>query len=65
MKKGKNYPYEEILKFAYKKTYLIEEIGENVIGKNFIILTDNNSTISFVLSGATSEEYIYECIYKS
>lgn len=64
MKKGKSYRYSEIEALEIKYELFEEELGENRVGENFIILSnDKDKVASFVLSGATATEYIYECIY--
>jgi len=64
MKKGKNYKYSEIEKYANENNYNIIEHGEFLIGKNIIVLDaeDKDITITFVLTGFTTEG-IFECVY--
>lgn len=65
MKKGQIYSIGTITKFADKEGYSLEEHGKNVIGENFVVLKHNDKdiTISFVLEGASSSAYMYECVY--
>lgn len=64
MKKGRNYNFIVIENYAYANDYEISDLGNNVIGENFLILkNENGEVISFVLTGTTGSEYIYECIY--
>jgi hypothetical protein len=69
MNKGKDYKFDDILQFALDNDYTVKEIntGEEEIGKDFVVLEHNekDETISFVLSGATGHEFIYECVYNS
>lgn len=64
-KKGKDYPYTQIETFASENDYSFEDYGPERIGENFLVLSHNEKdiTISFVLSGVRSNEYIYQCIY--
>ena len=65
MIKGLNYAFTQIEIFANEKGYEINSLGANVIGESFLVLRkdDRDMTISFVLTGASSNNYIYECIY--
>ncbi len=65
MKKYKVYNYHEIVEFAIANGYSITEVGEEIIGINFLSLKSYNDdkAISFVLTGANSSTYFYECIY--
>ena len=65
IKKGLEYNYSQIENFAEENGYAITEHGRDLIGENFIALSHNEKdlTISFVLTGATGTEYIYQCIY--
>lgn len=64
-KLGNSYIYNKIEQFANDNNYTVTELGENVIGENFLVLKHNEKdiTISFVLTGATFKTYIYRCIY--
>lgn len=64
-KKGKDYSYNQIEAFANENDYSIEDYGRKRIGENFLVLLHNDKdiTISFILSGVRSNEYIYQCIY--
>ncbi|MCK4665074.1 MAG: hypothetical protein KAT68_19555 [Bacteroidales bacterium] len=65
MKKYHNHTYTAIENYAEKNNYEITEYGPDIIGENFLILKHNDKdiTISFVLSGTSGENFIYECIY--
>jgi len=65
MEKGKNYGYNSIETFAEKNQFAIDELGKNRVGESFLILDhwDKDIIISFVLIGATNNQYLYECIY--
>ena len=67
MNKGKDYKFDDILQFALDNDYTVTEInaGSETIGQAFAVLEHNEKDIiiSFVLSGATGHEYIYECVY--
>lgn len=65
MKKGNNYGWTAIMNFAKENNYNYEDLGTNLIGANFIVLTheDKDLTVSFVLNGVGGDEYIYECVY--
>jgi hypothetical protein len=65
MKKGEIYTFAGIEKFANEKGYEINSLGANVIGESFLVLRkeDRDMTISFVLTGNTSNGFNYECIY--
>ena len=65
MKKGQTYTFVAITEFANKEGYSLEEHGKNVIGENFVVLKHDSKdiTISFVLEGASSSAYMYECVY--
>jgi len=70
MKKGQNYGYNSIEEYAIKNDYSIiqhsfAEHQRSVVGKCFIVLEHNEKdiTISFVLEGATANEYFYDCVY--
>jgi len=63
MEKGKNYKYSTIEEKASWDSFETEDIGINLIGQNFLVLTNEDITISFVLTGTMGDQYIYECIY--
>lgn len=65
MEKGKQYNYNEIERFAEINDYEIESFGNERIGENFLLLSDNQSdkVISYVLSGSSCNGYMYECVY--
>jgi hypothetical protein len=65
MKKGNNYSWTAIMNFAEENDYDMENLGLNIIGMNFIVLTHESKdiTVSYALTGTTGEEYIYECVY--
>lgn len=65
MKKGQNYSFEAIEKFAEDEDFGITEHGGSSIGKNFIVLEHESKDIvvSFVLSGASGVGFMYECVY--
>jgi len=66
MEKGKTYSYQDIEKYAIDNDFNIDNYGENIIAKSFIVLSNRlfDYTISFMLINATSNEYFYECIYE-
>lgn len=41
------------------------EYGPETVGENFIVLKSNesNKVCSFILTGGTSKDFIYKCIY--
>lgn len=60
--------YNQIIQFALETDFNVNEwdLNENsIIGESFIILkhTEKPITISFVLTGADTLGYTYECIY--
>jgi hypothetical protein len=66
MKKNKNYSYLQIVSFANKEDYQLNELGGNTVGVNFITLEHNHKdiAISFVLTGYSSTNgNEYTCIY--
>lgn len=65
MIKNTTFSFKEIEKYANENECDIEEIGSNNIGESFIVMRSRNQDeiTSFVLSGATSSQYAYECIY--
>jgi hypothetical protein len=64
-KKNEIYSYPDIEKFVNIKGYAMENLGNNIIGEDFIVLRDPDEdiVISFVLTGANDLDYVYECIY--
>lgn len=64
IEKNLDYSYDDIERILGEKC-AITELGENVIGENFIVAKHNeiDETSSFVLTGATSKDYIYTCVY--
>jgi hypothetical protein len=52
-------------KNANENDYSLIEHGREVVGEGFIVLKHESKdiTISFVLSGATGNNFIYECVY--
>ena len=52
------------MQFAEKNNYDYEDLGVNLIGANFIVLTheEDDLTVSFVLTGM-AKEYMYDCVY--
>ncbi len=65
MKKGEEYGYNKIESFAEVMGFEIEELGHNRVGENFLILQkrDKDEIISFVLTGGSDNQYVYECVY--
>jgi len=68
MKKGSNYTFTQIEKFAKEKGYKLSEVNndcDEVIGESFIVLRkdDNDMTISFILIDTDPSDFNYECIY--
>lgn len=66
-KRGQNYFFSSIenLVDSLVNSNEMEEYGIDSIGEQFLVLrnTDNNLVVSFVLSGTSGSQYIYECIY--
>ena len=64
IEKGLDYRYQDIERILGDKCTL-QEMGENALGENFIVAKHNSidETSSFVLTGATSNDYIYTCVY--
>ena len=69
IQKGKEFSYPLIEEFATNNDYSINELrmedGRANIGESFLVLShqDKDIKISFILSGANSREYVYECVY--
>ena len=65
MKKGQIFSFRKIKEFAEDNDYELIELGNDVVGEGFIVLKHNDKdiTISFVLDGASSTNYSYECVY--
>lgn len=65
MKKGQSYGYKKITEYSEDYNYSMEDIGNDVVGENFIVLKHNEKdlTISFVLTSSSGTGHIYECIY--
>jgi|TARA_R110000782_G_scaffold21110_3_gene56903 hypothetical protein len=61
---NQEYRYSDIENFANENDFNITELGNNV-GSNFLVLAHNEKdiTLSFVLVGATSKNYVYKLIY--
>ena len=53
MYKGRTCFYKDIEKFCEENNFEATELGENVIGENFVVCKSNekDKTVSFVLSG--------------
>lgn len=66
---GKEYRFREIEEWADKNEAFWEESGPETLGKNLIVLMDDNdldnddAIASFVLVGATGSDFIYRCCY--
>ena len=62
---NQEYNFTQIKEFSNKEDYDLEELGNGVIGETFIVLRNNkiDITISFLLTGASSKNYFYKCIY--
>ena len=69
IQKGKEFLYSLIEEFAIHNDYSISELrmegGRAIVGESFLVLShpDKDIKISFILSGANSREYVYECVY--
>lgn len=65
MEKGNNYLWSKIEQFALDNNYEIREYGDMQVGLNFLALVHNDKdlTISFIMTGTSGNECIYECIY--
>jgi hypothetical protein len=65
MKKGTNYQYAQIEKWAEDNDFYLRIYGQERVGTMFVIITHNHKDldISFVLTGTQGDEYIFECIY--
>ena len=63
--KGKDYFFnKDIDEFIGEENIEVDEHGHNIIGENFLVLKENElKIVSFILSGTTSNDYIYTCIY--
>ena len=57
--------YDDIETYATENDYTLKELGPEYIGENFIVLTHNSKdqVESFVLVGATTNGYLYRCVY--
>lgn len=64
IEKNLDYTYNDIERILGDKCE-ITELGDNAIGENFIVAKHNeiDETSSFLLTGATSNDYIYTCVY--
>ena len=64
MNKGHNYNIEAIEKKAKDFDAEIHEFGPETIGEHIIMAKDPQGYVAtYVLSGASAEGYIYECVY--
>jgi hypothetical protein len=63
MVKGKSYSWNNIVKFGIEGGYSRTEFGSYVVGKSIIVLESDLHTLTFVLTGVTGQESIYECVY--
>jgi len=62
---NKTYKFNTISDFAEKNQMDLNEYGRNLIGENFIILKDSyDLTTSFMLTGTSGDDYLYQCVYK-
>ena len=64
IEKGFDYRYQDIERIL-GNVCEIHEFGNNTIGENFIVAKHSmiDETSSFVLTGTTSNDYIYTCVY--
>lgn len=64
IEEGKEYYNDDIEEYAEKNNYDIELLGEFEIGKEFLVLTKGNETISFILySYNDSLGAKYKCVF--
>ena len=65
IKEGQSYFYADIEKYAERNGYQIIKHGINVIGENFLVLKNKDTSLvtSFMLHGGTANDYIYKCIH--
>ena len=65
MNKGQEYRYSSIEQWAYDNDFNIEENGVERMGEHFLTLSHKykDQVISFVMTGATMRESVYECVY--
>jgi len=65
IKTGKSFMFAEIELLADKMNFKLEELGGNIIGKNFLVLENpykKDELYSFILTDV-NPAYIYTCIY--
>jgi hypothetical protein len=56
--------YKDIENIANSEDLTLTELGEDIIGENFLVLKNQkNSCICFMLTGYTSRGSIYKVIY--
>ena len=62
---GRDYKYTTIEAFAFKNEFTLTELGPDSIGKNIIVLEeeDRDTTLTFLLTGY-SNQAIYTLVYK-
>lgn len=62
----KEYIYDDVLDFAREEDYDVNELGEEIVGENFIVLKHNYSdkVISLIHTGSTGKGYVYKVVYK-
>lgn len=65
MKKGQTYSTKQIEDYAENNNYDLNDYGRNIIGEGFLVLKhmEKDIAISFVLTSASTNTYMYECIY--
>jgi methanogenic corrinoid protein MtbC1 len=61
----KEYTYKTVEDFAQEEGYEIEDLGEEVVGENFLVLKQEYSrdVISLMLTGTMGGNYMYKVIY--
>ena len=58
---GNCVPYEKVVRLAEKHELEIVEYGEEIVGENIIVLSDDSGgRFVFVLDGATAGKFIYK-----
>lgn len=65
MNKGQEYGYNSIEQWAYDNDFDIEDNGPERVGEHFLTLRHEykDQVISFVMTGASNDQYVYECVY--
>jgi methanogenic corrinoid protein MtbC1 len=61
----KEYTYKTVEDFAKEEGYEIEDLGDELVGENFLVLKQEYSrdVISLILTGTMGGDYLYKVIY--